>query len=263
VPVKVAVPEPAMAKAAAVKNMRGSEAAAVKRRAATMEACTVEAAAVEAAATMAASAMPAASLDGQPVRGVFRGGRHARIDQRKRLCALASYGRQRKHRGSRNAQATDKTALGIWNLHHLWDLPESGQQKAGPWNGLLSACSFAIAPNIKLTMTMWTRCEYVGLIDERMRVDERMRDATITTKTMVIAQLKIRHRAAYDCSGVLLRCVQKIQWGLLCSALRSGWAGSITRRWCRASMFELTSPGKHMDAVERREVYVSLRNADS
>jgi hypothetical protein len=113
-----------MAKAAAVKNMRGSEAAAVKRRAATMEACTVETAAVETAATMAAaamaaSAMPAASLDGQPVRGVFRGGRHARIDQRKRLCALASYGRQRKHRGSRNAQATDKTALGIWNLHHL------------------------------------------------------------------------------------------------------------------------------------------------
>jgi hypothetical protein len=46
-----------------------------------------------------------------------------------------------------------------------------------------------------------------------MRVDERMRDATITTKTMVIAQLKIRHRAAYDCSGVLLRCVQKIQLG--------------------------------------------------
>ena len=119
VPVKVAVPEPAMAKAAAVKNMRGSEAAAVKRRAATMEASTVETAATMAAATMAASAMPAASLDGQPVRGEFRGGRHARIDQRKRLCALASYGRQRKHRGSRNAQATEKTALGIWNLHHL------------------------------------------------------------------------------------------------------------------------------------------------
>jgi hypothetical protein len=117
--VKVAVPEPAMAKAAAVKNMRGSEAAAVKRRAATMEASAMEASTVETAATMAASAMPAASPDGQPVRGVFRGWRHARIDQRKRLCALASYGRQRKHRGSRNAQATDKTALGIWNLHHL------------------------------------------------------------------------------------------------------------------------------------------------
>ena len=119
VPVKVAVPEPAMAKAAAVKNMRGSEAAAVKRRAATMEASTVETAATMAASATAASAMPAASLDGQPVRGEFRGGRHARIDQRKRLCALASYGRQRKHRGSRNAQATEKTALGIWNLHHL------------------------------------------------------------------------------------------------------------------------------------------------
>jgi hypothetical protein len=119
--VSVVVPErkPAMAKAAAVENMRGSESAAVKRRATAMEtAATMEASAMK-PSTMAATSMSAADLGGQPLRSVFRCGRHARIDQRKRLCALARRGRQREHRGSRKAQATDKAAAGSWNLHHV------------------------------------------------------------------------------------------------------------------------------------------------
>jgi len=112
VPVKVlVVREPAMAKAAAVQNMCAPEAAAMKRRTTAMEAS-----AVETSATMAA--MPAADLGRDPAGSVFRRGRTARIDQRKRLGALARCGRQREHRGSRKAQATDKAAPGISNLHH-------------------------------------------------------------------------------------------------------------------------------------------------
>jgi hypothetical protein len=102
-PVKAVVPEPepAMAKTAAMENMRASKpaamehraaatkAAAVKRRATTVEASTaVEAAAAmtaaSAAAMTAASAAAvatAADFRGQPVRNVVRRGHGAWIDE--------------------------------------------------------------------------------------------------------------------------------------------------------------------------------------
>jgi hypothetical protein len=64
------------------------------------------------------AAMPA-DFGRESIGSVFRAGRTARIDQRKRLCALARCGRQREHRGSGKAQATDKAAAGIWNLHRV------------------------------------------------------------------------------------------------------------------------------------------------
>jgi hypothetical protein len=118
----------AASKAAAMKGRAAAaEAAPMKRCPAATEAAAVETAAtaateadstpaVETAATTAA--VPVADFN-QPVRGVFRGGHRARIDQRKRLGALAGYGRQREHSGSRKSQATDKAAPGIWNLHHV------------------------------------------------------------------------------------------------------------------------------------------------
>jgi hypothetical protein len=117
--VSVVVPErePAMAKAAAVENMRGSESAAVDHGAASSEAAAMNRraagteAAVETSAAMAA--MPAADFGRKSAGSIFRCGHHARIDQRKRLRALARCGRQREHRGSRKAQATDKAAPGI------------------------------------------------------------------------------------------------------------------------------------------------------
>jgi hypothetical protein len=124
--------EPAVAKAAAAENMTGAKPAAMKGRAATAEtsaavkggAAATEAAAsttaVEtSAATMAATAMPAADFGRQPLGGIFRRGHRARVDQRQRLRALVSCGRQHQHRGSRKAQATDEAAPGIWNLHHV------------------------------------------------------------------------------------------------------------------------------------------------
>src|SRR3984893_8058139 len=146
VPVKAVVPErePAVAKPAAAENMTGakpaalkhgaaaSEAAAMKGRTATAEtsaAMKSRAAAMEAAAsttametsaaTMAATAMPAADFGRLPLGSIFRRGHSARVDQRQRLRALVSCGRQHQHRGSRKAQATDEAAPGIWNLHHV------------------------------------------------------------------------------------------------------------------------------------------------
>jgi hypothetical protein len=136
-----------MAKAATAEHMTGAksaaveygaaaaEAAAMKHRAAATEAATsagmetatametasTSTAAVE-AAPAAATAMPAADFSGQPFRDVFSDGRRARIDQRKRLSALARCRRQHKHRRSRKAQATDaatdEAAPAIWNLDH-------------------------------------------------------------------------------------------------------------------------------------------------
>ena len=115
--VPVMVPEPAMAKAAAVDDMPGAESAAMKRRAAASEAsAAMEASAAETSAAMAA--VPTADFGGQPAGSVFRSGHRARIDQRKRLGALARCGRQREHGGSRKAQATGKAQPGIRNLHH-------------------------------------------------------------------------------------------------------------------------------------------------
>src|ERR1700694_5643421 len=120
VPVKAVVPErePAVARAAAAENMTGAKPAAMKHHPATSEAAAVKggAAATEAAAstpavetsaaTMAATAMPAADFGRQPLGGIFRRGHSARVDQRQRLRALVSCGRQHQHRGSRKAQAT-------------------------------------------------------------------------------------------------------------------------------------------------------------
>ena len=70
-------PEPAVAKPGAMKG-RGAS--------------TSEAAAMK-GATMAAMAMPATDFGRQSVGGVFRRGHSARVDQRKRLRALATCGR--------------------------------------------------------------------------------------------------------------------------------------------------------------------------
>src|ERR1700694_699766 len=124
VPVKAVVPErePAVAKAAAAENMTGAKPAAMKHHPATSEAAAMKgrAATVEPpAATMPATPMPAADFGRQPLGGIFRRGHRARVDQRQRLRALVSCGRQHQHRGSRKAQATDEAAPGIWNLHHV------------------------------------------------------------------------------------------------------------------------------------------------
>jgi hypothetical protein len=144
-PVNAVMPErePAVAKATTAEYRRGPEPAAmeygatasetttVKDRAATVEpametstATAVETSTTTAVVTATASptAMAAADCGRQPVRDGFRRGSSARIDQRQRLCALARHRRQRKDRGGRKAQRTDKAtdnaAPGIWNLYH-------------------------------------------------------------------------------------------------------------------------------------------------
>jgi hypothetical protein len=71
-----------------------------------------------AAAAMSTAAMSAADFSGESVRDVFRCGHSARVDQRQRFRAVAGCGRQQQYRGSREPQATDKAAPGIWNLQH-------------------------------------------------------------------------------------------------------------------------------------------------
>ena len=93
-----------------------AETAAMKARATATEAAA-SATAKTAAATMAADF--GLGFGGQSVRGEFRCRYSARIDQRKRLCALVWCGHQRQHRGSRKSPATDKAAPGIRNLHHV------------------------------------------------------------------------------------------------------------------------------------------------
>lgn len=128
VPVKAVMPErkPAVSEAAAVEDMRGAI-AAVKRHAAAMEAS----AAVETAATVTtamtatvatSTAMTAAHFGRQAAGGVLRGRRGTRIDQRKRLRALARRYRQHQGRSSRKAptahETTDQTAPRIRNFIH-------------------------------------------------------------------------------------------------------------------------------------------------
>jgi hypothetical protein len=131
-PVKAVVPErePAVAKATTVEHMSGSNPAAMEYGATTSEcaavngrAATVVTASPTAAVTAAtAAAMAATDFGRQPLRCMFSCGHRARIDQRQRLCTLARHRRQRKDRGGRKAQRTDKTmdhaAPGIWNLYH-------------------------------------------------------------------------------------------------------------------------------------------------
>jgi hypothetical protein len=92
-----------------------SDATGVKGGAATVESPT----AVETAAAMSTAAMAAADFSGESVRDVFRCGHRARVDQRQRFCVVAGCGRQQQYRGSREPQATDKAAPGIWILQHL------------------------------------------------------------------------------------------------------------------------------------------------
>lgn len=106
VPVKTVMPEcePAVAESAAVET-----AAAVTTTAMT--------------ATVATStAMTAAHFGRQAAGGVLRGRRGTRIDQRKRLRALARRGRQHQGRSGRKAptahETTDQTAPRIRNFIH-------------------------------------------------------------------------------------------------------------------------------------------------
>jgi hypothetical protein len=92
----------------------------MKRRAATTEAsATAKTSATPAVETASTASVAAADFGREPVGGVFRYRQHARIDQRQRLRALAWCGRQRQHRSSRRAQATDKAAPGISYLQHV------------------------------------------------------------------------------------------------------------------------------------------------
>jgi hypothetical protein len=129
VPVKTVMPEcePAVAESAAVEDMRGAI-SAVKRRAAAMEAsAAVETAAAVTTTAMTATvatstAMTAAHFGRQAAGGVLRGRRGTRIDQRKRLRALARRGRQHQGRSGRKAptahETTDQTAPRIRNFIH-------------------------------------------------------------------------------------------------------------------------------------------------
>lgn len=125
VPVKavVAEREPAVTKAAAAENMRGSIPAAMKYRTTPVGAAMIDGTAnmanameghASSAATMvAATAVPAVDFGGHPAGNMFRRRRRSRIDQRHRLRTLAGCGRQHQYRGSREPQATDKAAPGI------------------------------------------------------------------------------------------------------------------------------------------------------
>jgi hypothetical protein len=108
--------------------MRGSKPGAMKHRAAAsddaaVKDCTAAFKTSAAVETVTSTAMTAVDFGRQPVGGVFRYRRSTRIDQRQRFCALASYGRQHQHRGSRKAhttdKASDKAAPGIRNLRHV------------------------------------------------------------------------------------------------------------------------------------------------
>lgn len=110
------------AKAAAMEHGTAAEAPAVEDMAAApasteMHAMTTAPAAVEAAMT-ASAAMASAHFGDQSLGDGFRGWRSAWTDRRQRVCALARGGRQHEYRRRGEAEATDKSAPGIWNLGH-------------------------------------------------------------------------------------------------------------------------------------------------
>ena len=134
----VAEREPAVTKAAAAENMRGSKPAAMEHGAtasecAAMKDCPAPMGGAEANSAMATMAAKASSttvaakaamattadVGRQSARGGFRRGRSTRIDQRQRFRALAWRNRQHQHRGGRKTEATDDAAPGIYHLDHV------------------------------------------------------------------------------------------------------------------------------------------------
>lgn len=126
--VEVPMPEgeSAMAKTATMKHGTTAEAAAVKHMAATaaeMHAVAtappaMTAAAMTAAAVTASAAMASAHFGDQSLGDGLRGRRRAWADRRQRVRALGRDGRQHEYRRRDEAQVTDKSAPGIWNLGH-------------------------------------------------------------------------------------------------------------------------------------------------
>jgi hypothetical protein len=126
VEVPMAEGESAMAKAAAMEHVAAAEGPAVKDvttapASAEMHAVTTAAAEMHAmttAAVTASAAMAAAHFGDQSLGDGFRGWRWAWTDRRQRVCGPARSGRQNEYRRRGEAQATDKSARGIWNLGH-------------------------------------------------------------------------------------------------------------------------------------------------
>jgi hypothetical protein len=114
--------ESAVAKAAAMEHVTAAEASAVKGMAAAPASAEMHAmttpAAVTASAAMAAAAMASAHFGDQSFGDRFSGWRRAWTDRRQRVRALARDGRQHEYRRRDEAQVTDKSAPGIWNLGH-------------------------------------------------------------------------------------------------------------------------------------------------
>jgi hypothetical protein len=110
-----------MAKAAAMEHVAAAEAPAVKdvtTAPASAEMHAVTTAAAEMHAVTASAAVAAAHFSDQSLRDGFRGRRRAWTDRRQRVCGPARSGRQNEYRRRGEAQATHKSAPGIWNLGH-------------------------------------------------------------------------------------------------------------------------------------------------
>lgn len=107
--------EPAVAKSAAMEHVTAAEAPAVKDVAAAP--ASAEMHAMTTAAVTAAAAM-AAHFGDQSLGDGFCGWHRAWTDRRQRVRALARGGRKHEYRRCGEAQATHKSAPGIWNLGH-------------------------------------------------------------------------------------------------------------------------------------------------
>jgi hypothetical protein len=103
------------AEAPAVKDMAAAPAAAEMHA---MTTAATEMHAVTTAAVTASAAMASAHFGDQSLGDGFCGWRRAWIDRRQRVCGLARSGRQHEYRRRGEAQATHKSAPGIWNLGH-------------------------------------------------------------------------------------------------------------------------------------------------
>ena len=115
--------ESAVAKSAAMEHGTAAKGPAVKDVAAApasaeMHGVTTAAASTEMHAMTASAAMASAHFGDQSLGDGFCGWRRAWTDRRQRVRALARGGRQHEYRRRGEAQATDKSARGIWNLGH-------------------------------------------------------------------------------------------------------------------------------------------------
>jgi hypothetical protein len=108
----------ATAEAAAVKDVAAAPAATEMHAMTATPAAEMHTMTTTAAAVTASAAMASAHLGDQSLGDGFRGGRRAWTDRRQRVRALARGGRQHEYRRRGEAQATDKSASGIWNLGH-------------------------------------------------------------------------------------------------------------------------------------------------